>query len=64
MDSRKNLPYIDHILKEVLRWHPATPTGVPHMTTEQSEYRGEHSNHTRSEILALTQHHQDTLSQR
>jgi len=38
--DRKNVPYIDQIFKEVLRWHPAAPTGLPHMTTEACEYRG------------------------
>lgn len=38
--SRKNVPYIDQILKEVLRWHPAAPYGLPHMTTDKCEYRG------------------------
>ncbi|KAF8302327.1 cytochrome P450 [Clavulina sp. PMI_390] len=38
--DRKNMPFIDNILKEVLRWHPATPTGLPHLATEDAEYRG------------------------
>lgn len=33
-DDRKNLPYIEALLKEVLRWHPVAPMGVPHMLKE------------------------------
>ncbi|KAE9372779.1 putative cytochrome P450 oxidoreductase OrdA-like protein [Stipitochalara longipes BDJ] len=32
--DRQNLPYIDAIVKEVLRWHPVGPMAIPHMTTE------------------------------
>jgi len=38
--DRKNIPFIDQILKEVLRWHPVTPYGLPHMTTGECEYQG------------------------
>ncbi len=36
--DRKNLPYIDAIVKEVLRWHPVGPLGLPHMSTKDDEY--------------------------
>lgn len=39
-DDRPSLPYIDALLTEVLRWMPAAPTGVPHATLEEDEYRG------------------------
>ncbi|KAF8298244.1 cytochrome P450 [Clavulina sp. PMI_390] len=37
--DRPNLPYIDCILKEVMRWHPPAPLGLPHTTTEEVEFR-------------------------
>lgn len=39
-DDRDNLPYVDAIVKEALRWHPVAPMGVPHMTTEDDIYEG------------------------
>lgn len=38
--SREQLPYVNCIFKEVLRWHPAAPSGLPHLTSEAAEYRG------------------------
>ena len=38
--DRGNLPYITAIVKECLRWHPVLPLGVPHLTTQDMEYRG------------------------
>jgi cytochrome P450 len=38
--DRPNLPYIDALVKESLRWLTAVPTGVPHATTEEDIYRG------------------------
>jgi len=32
--DRANLPYIDAVVKELFRWHPAVPMSLPHMTTE------------------------------
>lgn len=40
VDDRKNLPYIDAIVKEVLRWHPVAPMGIPHMSVEDDVYDG------------------------
>ncbi|KAF7441173.1 hypothetical protein PC9H_001522 [Pleurotus ostreatus] len=34
------LPYIDCVTQEILRWHPATPLGVPHRAMEDDIYRG------------------------
>ncbi|KAH9058307.1 cytochrome P450 [Lactarius vividus] len=35
-----NLPYIQVIVKEVLRWRPALPFSLPHSTTEDDWYNG------------------------
>ena len=40
LDDRANLPYIDAIVKETLRWHTAVPMGIPHVTTADDEYDG------------------------
>jgi len=40
MDDRPNLPYIESIMKEVLRWAPVGPLAIPHSTTEEDEYKG------------------------
>ncbi|KAG8683656.1 hypothetical protein FRC11_013251, partial [Ceratobasidium sp. 423] len=38
--DRVKLPYVDRVLAEITRWHPAVPLGVPHVCTEDNEYRG------------------------
>ncbi|KAK7443991.1 cytochrome p450 [Stygiomarasmius scandens] len=38
--DRLSLPYIEAIYREVMRWHPALPFGVPHKTTEDIIYKG------------------------
>jgi cytochrome P450 len=35
-----NLPYIQALVKEFLRWRPALPLCVPHTTTEDDWYEG------------------------
>ena len=35
-----NLPYIQALVKESLRWRPALPLGIPHATTEDDCYEG------------------------
>ncbi len=35
-----NLPYIQALVKESLRWRPAVPLCVPHTTTEDDWYEG------------------------
>jgi cytochrome P450 len=35
-----NLPYIQALVKETLRWRPALPMGFPHRTTEDDWYEG------------------------
>jgi hypothetical protein len=39
-DDRGNLPYVEAIVKEVLRWHPVAPMGLPHMTTDDIIFNG------------------------
>ncbi|THU98401.1 cytochrome P450, partial [Dendrothele bispora CBS 962.96] len=39
-DDRKSLPYIEAVYREVMRWHPAIPMGLPHATTADLIYKG------------------------
>ncbi|KAG5643123.1 hypothetical protein DXG03_001549 [Asterophora parasitica] len=41
-DDRGSLPYLECILKEVLRWNPPVPLGIPHRVMEDDSYRGYH----------------------
>ncbi|KAH0839032.1 O-methylsterigmatocystin oxidoreductase [Fonsecaea pedrosoi] len=36
--DRESLPYVNALVKEVLRWHPVGPMGVPHLTTKADVY--------------------------
>ena len=38
--DRPNLPYINALVKEAVRWIPALPFSLPHMNTEDMEYNG------------------------
>ncbi|KAL5636445.1 hypothetical protein ACGC1H_000418 [Rhizoctonia solani] len=40
--DRDSLPYIEAVYKEVLRWHPIVPIGLPHLSTAtvDDEFRG------------------------
>ncbi|KAG1780981.1 cytochrome P450 [Suillus placidus] len=40
LDDRASLPYLDAILREVLRWYPLTPLGIPHATSNDDVYDG------------------------
>ena len=40
-DDRDSLPYVEALVKEVLRWQPVTPIGVPHRLMEDDIYNGE-----------------------
>ncbi|KAG2141287.1 cytochrome P450 [Suillus clintonianus] len=40
IDDRASLPYLDAILREVLRWYPVAPLGVPHTTSNDDVYGG------------------------
>ncbi|CAE6509177.1 unnamed protein product, partial [Rhizoctonia solani] len=39
-EDRANLPYFERLLTEIVRWHPSAPLGIPHVCTEENEYRG------------------------
>jgi len=39
-DDRPRLPFVDAICKEVLRWRPIGPLGIPHAVTEDNVYKG------------------------
>ncbi|KAE8386373.1 cytochrome P450 [Aspergillus alliaceus] len=38
--DHENLPYIDAIIKEVLRWHPVLPMDAAHTSVEDDMYEG------------------------
>jgi len=40
LDDRASLPYLDAILREVLRWNPPTPLGFAHATSNDDVYDG------------------------
>ena len=39
-DDRRDLPYTEALLKEVLRWHSITPVAFPHVSTEDNVFEG------------------------
>lgn len=39
-EDRHQLPYIEAIYREVLRWRPPLSICVPHVVTEDDEYKG------------------------
>ncbi|KAJ7606947.1 cytochrome P450 [Mycena polygramma] len=38
LSDRAQLPYVDALCKELLRWHVAAPTGIPHRPSEDVIY--------------------------
>ncbi|KAG1858561.1 cytochrome P450 [Suillus subluteus] len=40
IDDRPSLPYLDAVLREVLRWYPPIPLGMAHATTTDDTYGG------------------------
>jgi len=40
--DKDNLPYIDALVKEVLRWRPVSAGGIPHAVIQDDEYMGFH----------------------
>ncbi|RAH70575.1 cytochrome P450 [Aspergillus aculeatinus CBS 121060] len=39
-NDRSDLPYINALVKEVLRWHPVTPMALPHTNVESDSFHG------------------------
>ncbi|KAF8158963.1 cytochrome P450 [Mycena galopus ATCC 62051] len=39
-EHRSSLPYCEAVLREVFRWRPIVPLGVPHATSEDDIYEG------------------------
>ncbi|KAK0236165.1 cytochrome P450 [Armillaria nabsnona] len=39
-DDRPQLPYIDAVLSEVLRWNPVVPMGIAHRSVKDDVYKG------------------------
>jgi cytochrome P450 len=39
-EDRESLAYVDAVVKEVLRWHPIGPMGLPHKTDEDDVLDG------------------------
>ncbi|KAG6328499.1 hypothetical protein ID866_10590, partial [Astraeus odoratus] len=39
-NDRENMPYVEAVVLETLRWYPVIPLGVPHMTTEDDVFDG------------------------
>jgi cytochrome P450 len=40
MKDMENLPILRAVVKEVLRWRPPVPTGIPHASTKDYVYNG------------------------
>ncbi|KAF9805511.1 hypothetical protein IEO21_09009 [Rhodonia placenta] len=40
--DRDALPYLDQVLKEVYRWNPPVPLGIPHQVRDDDVYNGRH----------------------
>ncbi|KAH7910245.1 cytochrome P450 [Hygrophoropsis aurantiaca] len=41
-DDRPSLPYVEAVLREVIRWHNVVPLGLPHATTTSDTFEGYH----------------------
>jgi cytochrome P450 len=39
-EDRAKLPYINALVKEVLRWHPVVPTNIPHVSIQDNTCEG------------------------
>ena len=38
--DKENLPYVNAVYKELVRWHPITPFVTPHRAIAEDEYKG------------------------
>ncbi|KAG6906360.1 hypothetical protein DXG01_014314 [Tephrocybe rancida] len=38
--DRESMPYLEAVFREVMRWHPVTPLGISHATSEDDIYKG------------------------
>ncbi|KAF9699163.1 hypothetical protein EKO04_002774 [Ascochyta lentis] len=41
-EDRPNMPMLRAIIRELIRWRPPVPTGIPHYLTQDDEYNGFH----------------------
>ncbi|KAJ4325590.1 hypothetical protein N0V94_000545 [Neodidymelliopsis sp. IMI 364377] len=41
-EDRPNLPMLRAVIRELIRWRPPVPTGIPHYLTQDDEYNGFH----------------------
>lgn len=39
-EDRPSLPYLEAVYREVMRWKPVLPLGVPHATTDADIFEG------------------------
>jgi len=39
-EDRPRLPFVDAVCREILRWYPVAPIGVPHTVTRDDIYEG------------------------
>ena len=37
--DRDQLPYVNAVVREMMRWHPVVPLGVVHTSTADDEYK-------------------------
>ncbi|KAJ6545762.1 cytochrome P450 [Mycena capillaripes] len=42
LTDRPSLPYVECVMREVLRWNPIAPLGLPHMLTQDDAYDDHH----------------------
>ncbi len=40
ISDRPSLPYVNAVVKELVRWYPAAPLGSPHRVVADDEYNG------------------------
>ncbi|KIJ26400.1 hypothetical protein M422DRAFT_145448, partial [Sphaerobolus stellatus SS14] len=39
LEDMPSLPFVRDIMREVLRWNPVAPLGIPHLLTQENAYR-------------------------